>query len=158
VPFALHAGRHATQLTDIVTFYTNGSTELASTFEAPTASTPQMIIDSRKIKKLVKSGKKSEITIHFEDGTEKVEAFLGAAPRTSLRGKFAEQLGLEKGPNGDIVTKPPFFQTSVKGVFAAGDNSSPMKIVATALATGSSAGGGASGQIIAERLGQPSMV
>ena len=117
-----------------------------------------MRVDSRKIKKLVKDVNQAEVTIHFEDGTEKAEAFLGAAPKTVLRGKFIDQLGLERGPGGEILTTPPFLQTSVKGIFAAGDNSSPMKIIATALSTGACAGAGASGQIISERLGQPSML
>lgn len=117
-----------------------------------------MQVDSRKIKKLVMGTHKSDVIIHFEDGTEKVEAMLGAAPRTIQRGGFVEQLGLEKSPQGDILTIPPFLQTSVKGVFAAGDNSAPMKVIATAVSSGSAAGAGVSAQICAEKFGGPSMI
>ena len=58
---------------------------------------------------------------------------------------------------GDIKVNPPFFQTSVKGVFAAGDSVSPMKIVAQALFSGAAVGAGAPSQLQAEVLGHKAL-
>jgi len=53
-----------------------------------------------------------------------------------------------------ITVNPPFNQTSVKGVFAAGDCSSPMQTVTAALHSGTCTGGGAPLQIQAETYKQ----
>jgi thioredoxin reductase len=149
----MNAGRHALQLTSSVTFYTNGSKNLAKSFEDALSATPRMHVDSRSIKKLVKSPRGAEVIIHFEDGSEKKEAFLGAVPKMRQAAPFAAQLGLDLGPGGEIATKPPFGQTNMKGVFAAGDCGSAMKIAANALSTGAAVGAGVSGQLLAERMG-----
>jgi pyruvate/2-oxoglutarate dehydrogenase complex dihydrolipoamide dehydrogenase (E3) component len=158
VPYAMHAARHGTQLSKKVVVYTNGDEALAKEFVAAFAGSPVFSTDSRKIRKLVKGPKKAEVVLEFEDGTETKEAFLGHAPLTKAKGPFAEQLGLSLTPMGDVVANPPFSQASVKGVFVAGDNSSPMKITPNALYTGSLAGAGVSAQLVAEKLGQPSMI
>jgi thioredoxin reductase len=142
----MHVGRHALQLSLSVTIYTNGFVEAAEKLETAVASTPQMKVNSRAISKLAKGPIDSEIIIHFTDGSEKKEAFMGAAPKMKQSAPFAEQLGLELNP-------VPFMQTAVKGVFAAGDCGSPMKIIGNALSTGAAVGAGASGQILAEEFG-----
>ncbi|KAF1998235.1 FAD/NAD(P)-binding domain-containing protein [Amniculicola lignicola CBS 123094] len=158
IPFAMHAGRAATPFSKTVVIYTNGNKTLAKEFEAAFLGSPIFKTDARKIKKFVKSRHGAEVIIKFEDGTQVTEGFIGHAPFTKAKGPFAEQLGLETTPSGDIVANPPFLQTSVKGVFAAGDNAASMKITPNAQFMGSVAGAGVSGQIIAEALGQPSMV
>jgi pyruvate/2-oxoglutarate dehydrogenase complex dihydrolipoamide dehydrogenase (E3) component len=154
----MHAARHATQLSKKVVIYTNGDKDLAEQFIQGFAGSSVFSTDSRKIKKFVKCGSGGEVSIHFEDGTENTEGFLGHAPLTKAKGPFAEQLGLGTTPMGDLVVNPPFSQTSENGVFAAGDNSAPMKITTNALYTGNLAGAGVSAQLVAEKLGQPSMV
>jgi thioredoxin reductase len=154
----MHAARHATQLSKKVTIYTNGNSDLAKQFEESFSGSPAFAADARKITKLVKGPKGGQVVMHFEDGSEVTEGFLGHAPITKAKGPFAEQLGIDTTPMGDLVTKPPFLATNVKGVFAAGDNSTPMKITPNALFTGSLAGAGVSAQLVAEKLGQPSMV
>jgi thioredoxin reductase len=57
-----------------------------------------------------------------------------------------------------IKVNLPFNQTSVKGVFAAGAGSTPMKIVTSALHSGTSTGGGASLQIQAETYNQKAIL
>jgi len=158
VPYAMHAARHGTQLSKKVVIYTHGDEALAAEFVTAFAGSPVFSVDSRKIKKLVKGPKKAGIILQFEDGTETTEAWLGHAPLTKAKGPFAEQLGLATSPMGDLVANPPFNQSSEKGVFLAGDNSSLMKITPNAMMTGSLAGAGASAQLVAEKLGQPSMV
>ncbi|KAM0161478.1 hypothetical protein ACHAQE_003535 [Botrytis cinerea] len=79
VSHAMHAGGHALQLSSSVTFYTNGSEELIKDFRSALDTTPQMNVDSRSIKKILKNLPGAEVTIQSEDGTEKTEEFLGAA-------------------------------------------------------------------------------
>jgi thioredoxin reductase len=74
------------------------------------------------------------------------------APDVEINGPFVEQLGLELAPSGEIKTNQPFNETSVPGVFAAGDCATMMRAVTTATMAGSMAAVGASGQIQREDL------
>ena len=155
----MHFARNAAQLTPKkATIYTNGDEKLAATIAERIKSSPSFHIDSREIVRLEKGLHEAEVIIHFRDNTMATEAFLGHKPKNGLRGDFAKQLGLEITPQGDIQTAPPFNQTSLRGVFAAGDISSPMKVVNNGLFTGSLAGVGVSAQLQAEKHGQPSLV
>jgi thioredoxin reductase len=60
-------------------------------------------------------------------------------PACELNGTFAAQLGCELTPAGDLKVSIPLNETSVSGVFAAGDCSTPMKAVMAALMTGGAA-------------------
>lgn len=151
---ALYAARHVSQFAKVVRLYTHGSEDLAKDIFAGLGTATNFEIESRHIRCLEKSPKHAEVTIHFADGTSRVEGFIGHAPQTRIRGPFAKQLGLELDPQGDIVAKPPFNETNVAGVFVAGDNCSPSKIVSNALYGGNLAGTGVSGQILAEEMGQ----
>ncbi|PVH92825.1 FAD/NAD(P)-binding domain-containing protein [Periconia macrospinosa] len=153
VPIGMHAGRYGTQLSKRVVIYTHGNEELAEQFKAHIKDSPAFKVDSRKIKKLVSGAKAPEIIIQFTDGSEVTEAWLSHAPGTKAKGPFAGQLGLDMTPSGELVVNPPFLQTSVPGVYAAGDNSHAMKITPTAQYTGSLVGAGVSAAIIGERLG-----
>lgn len=157
VQYAMHAARHGTQLSKQVVIYTNGDDELAEKFKEAFCGSTLFKAEPRKIKRFVKGDKAAEIIVQFEDGSEVTEGFLGHAPFTKAKGPFAEQLGLEVNPMGDIVANSPFLQTSEKGVFAAGDNCQMMKIAPNAQFCGSLAGAGVSAQLIAEALGQPIM-
>ncbi|KAL2274812.1 hypothetical protein FJTKL_02714 [Diaporthe vaccinii] len=158
VVVALHFARQALRISKQVTLYTNGNEELARQLEEALAKAPApMTVDSKRIEKLVKGPDRSQIVLHFEDGTSKTEAFLAHKPNTKLRGSLHQQLGLEVAPQGSIKVKPPFNQTSVKGVFAAGGCSSPMQTVTAALHSGTCTGGGAPLQIQAETFNQPAL-
>ena len=158
VPVALHLARQVLRMSDQVTLYTNGNTELAEQLsEALKAAPAPMTVDSRKISKLVKGSENAQVVLHLEDGTSKIEAFLAHKPKTKLRGDLAQQLGLEMTPMNTIKVTPPFNQTSLRGVFAAGDCSSPMQTVTGALFSGTCTGGGAPLQLQADALGQPAI-
>lgn len=58
-------------------------------------------------------------------------------PEFELNGTFAKDLGVDLAPQGHINALPPFFNTSVPGVFAAGDCATAMKAVPTAAMMGS---------------------
>ncbi|KAK6214675.1 hypothetical protein LQW54_004183 [Pestalotiopsis sp. IQ-011] len=155
---ALHFARQALRLSDTVVLYTNGDEKLGKELEDALAGAPApMTVDNRKITKLVKAPGRSQVTLHFADGGSKTEGFLAHKPKTKLRGTLAEQLGLEITPMNTIKVNPPFNQTSVKGIFAAGDCSTPMQTVTSALHSGTCTGGGAPLQIQAETYGQPAI-
>lgn len=158
VVVALHFARQALRISKHVTLYTNGNIELAKQLEEALAKAPApMTVDSKKIEKLVTGPERSQIVLHFKDGTSRTEAFLAHKPKTKLRGTLHQQLGLELTPQGNIKVNPPFNQTTVKGVFAAGDCSSPMQTVTAALHSGTCTGGGAPLQIQAETFNQPAL-
>ena len=71
---------------------------------------------------------RAEVIIYFRDCTTATESFLGHKPRNGLETDFAKQSGLEIHPQGDIKTAPSFDQTTLRGVFAAGDINSPIKV------------------------------
>ncbi|OKL56657.1 hypothetical protein UA08_08292 [Talaromyces atroroseus] len=128
-PLALHVARQAAALSRNVTIYTNGGEDVARDVSAGIGTTAVMTVDDRKIVRLEKQPDKSAAAVRliFEDGSEKLEGFLAHTPQTKPRGPFVEQLGLEQTPSCDIKAGPPFFETSVKGVFAAGDSCGMMK-------------------------------
>ncbi|KAK4153855.1 acetyl-CoA synthetase-like protein [Chaetomidium leptoderma] len=136
VPHALHAARQSAQLCQSVTLYTNGSEELASQLASALGTTEAMKVDTRRIQQFALGHNNAGLVISFDDGTEATEGFLVHVPPTRVRGPFASQLGLAMTPGGDIKVSQPFPRTSVPGVYAAGDNSSPLKNVPSAIFTG----------------------
>lgn len=154
---ALHFARNALQLTEAVTIYTHGAQQLSDALISALGPDSKIKIDSRVIKRLEKGPIRAEVILHFEDGGQQVEGFLGHKPKCQLSGPFAQQLSLELTPAGDIKANPPFYQTSLQGAFVAGDASAPIKIAPNALFTGAVAGAGVAAQLQAENLGHKPM-
>lgn len=150
---AIHMARGAKQLASRVTIYTDGDKALASSLPAALRAEEKdgIVIDSRPIASLYKEQpdeSTSDVTIHFSDGSDsKREGFLVHRPKTEINGPLAQQLGLQLTPGGDILTNPPFGETNVPGVFAAGDCAGPVKIVSNALFSGSCCGAGATAKL-----------
>ncbi|SDF03173.1 Thioredoxin reductase [Celeribacter baekdonensis] len=84
-------------------------------------------------------------------------AALFVGPRTSLAASPAEQLGcaLADGPMGPFVKVGAMAQTSVPGVFAAGDLARPMPNINFALADGAQAGTGCHASLLFPGLVTP---
>lgn len=157
---ALHVARQALRLSQTVTLYTNGNAALSKEIQGAldsSAGRPPMKIDGRKIARVAKGPSHAQCILHFEDGSLATEAFLGHKPKFRLRGHLAQQLGIELTPQGTIKVAPPSNQTSIKGIFAAGDCASPMQTVTSAIYSGTCAGAGAPTQLQAEIYGQKSM-
>ncbi|KAI1435779.1 FAD/NAD(P)-binding domain-containing protein [Xylaria sp. CBS 124048] len=157
VPSALHIARQALRMAQHVNIYTDGNEALARELhDALQDGLPApMTVDSRKIAKLVKAAERAKVTLEFEDGTTAVtEGFLAHKPKTRLRGDLAAQLGVEMLPGNVVKVSPPFNQTSVRGVFAAGDCASPMQTISAAIHSGMCTGGGAPSQLQADMYNQ----
>lgn len=93
----------------------------------------------------------SNVIVEFEDGTEETFGIIAHKPRSRLNGPWAEQLGVELTPGLDLKVNPPFNETSVHGVFAAGDCASPFKAVASGVSMGMFAANGAAMQVQQEQ-------
>jgi thioredoxin reductase len=129
----------ARKFTKQVTIYTNGDEALAQSIKAAAQSNDTRF-DKRKIIRLIK--KRDCVGVEFEDGETQEENVVVHQPYTEVTLAFVEQLGLQLSERGDIITKMPFYQTNVPGVFAAGDCASPFKMVANAVLMGANAGAG----------------
>lgn len=127
-------------MTDKVTIYTNGSRELADEIKKATTDTPSILTDNRIVEELSMGNNGENVIITFGDRKTVMEAFLVHKPKTEINGPFARQLALELTDDGDIKANPPFQQTSMKGVFSAGDCASKAKGVTFALQMGTLAG------------------
>lgn len=144
---------NAAQLSDEVTIYTNGD-ESVATQSSSLAKAP-IKTDARKIARLVNGD--SAIILEFTDGSTKEEKFLAHHPQTVVQGPFIEQLGITTTPTGEIAADSPTYQTSVRGVFAAGDCITPYKAVNGAVASGCNAAVACATQIQGEKYGLPAM-
>ncbi|KAK8150465.1 hypothetical protein MY1884_007969 [Beauveria asiatica] len=152
---ALHIARQASALSKAVTLYTNGNENLANELVSSFGTAKQMKTDARKIKSFAcNSDGHGGVIVEFEDGSKVTENYMTHQPPTKARSGLVDQLGLEKNPNGDIKVSVPFQQSSVRGVFAAGDACSMLKNVPNAIFGGHVAGQMASTQLLAELTGQ----
>ncbi|KAJ8133435.1 hypothetical protein O1611_g181 [Lasiodiplodia mahajangana] len=158
-PLVVHMAENAAQLSEIVTVYTHGNEKL--TAELNPIADPKFEkfkIESRKIKRFINNEGSGSVTVELDDGTKKEERFLVHNPVTSVQGPFVGQLEIALTDIGDIKADAPMHQTSVCGVFAAGDCITPYKVIPGAISSGCNAAVAASAQLQAEKYGQPSMV
>jgi thioredoxin reductase len=161
---AVRLSENAAQLTSSVTIYTHGQEELGQQILAASGDGKKPKIDTRTIKAIRKSRTGPEVIIYFEkdnktpEGSKTPEAFLVHTPTTQLKGTLAGQINLELSPEGEIKAEAPFYQTSMKGVFAAGDCVTPYKTTAGAISSGCSAALAVATQLQAEDAGHDSMV
>ncbi|OAK98813.1 FAD/NAD(P)-binding domain-containing protein [Phaeosphaeriaceae sp. SRC1lsM3a] len=162
-PMHAHLVQMATNFDSRVTIFSNGPVSTAEPIQKAltVARAFGAKLDERKIKKLVNNGPSHTdgVTIKFEEGESVTLGFIVHKPATVNRAQhLVEQLGVEtveEAMGGHIKTFNPMFNdTSVRGVFAAGDTMVAMKQVAIALAEGLKAAVGAGmqiGQEVSER-------
>lgn len=125
----------AKRLSHSVTVYTNTDSSLIPSIQSKLHSS-KVHYDDRKITSfsLVNGGPQVKIT--FEDGTSKTEGFVVSHPNVVQAAPFADQLGLEKTPTGDIKVEAPWNETALKGCFAFGDAATMMRSVLQAMYMG----------------------
>ncbi|KAI0817181.1 FAD/NAD(P)-binding domain-containing protein [Xylaria sp. FL0064] len=145
-------------MTKSVTIYTHGNAASAAEIQKAIGPMAPFTVDSRRITKFELGANELGITIHFEDGSSKKEAFLGHKPKSALKSSFlAEQLDLGITAQGDLEVKPPFGETTLGGCFAAGDNSSFLKITPNAVNAGANSAAGVASHVQSRMYGQKSL-
>lgn len=87
--------------------------------------------------------------IVFETGEKIVRRGMLIRLKQKLRSNLSEKLGYELN-EFDLIKVADFNETSIKGVYAAGDITSPMQSIAIAVAQGSVAAAGVNHQLIKE--------
>lgn len=136
----------AQKFAEIVSIYTNGNEQLGRDVRKVLMERGEpegeIRVDDRKITRLTRDSESPGIIVHLEDGEVKAESFLVHQPHTRPDSDIVRQLELETNERNDIVTKMPFYQTNVSGVFAAGDCASPFKMIVSNIFQGSNAGAG----------------
>ncbi|KAK8105171.1 uncharacterized protein PG998_004581 [Apiospora kogelbergensis] len=132
-----------------VTVYTNGDAALHDTMAAQIKHSG-VSFDRRRIARIQRSDK--GLTLDFEEGSPGEIEFLVHQPSTHVDLPFFAQLGVSVDERGDIRTTPPFYQTEITGVFAAGDCASPFKIIPNAMLMGANAGAGIARSLAADNL------
>ncbi|KAM0438152.1 hypothetical protein ACHAQK_006886 [Fusarium lateritium] len=148
---AIALARSARQITPKVVIYTSNNPDVQTAIaELLGQNDTAITTDDRKIASLALGSEGSGIFITFADGSSVQEAFLAHKPPTKLNGSFAEHLGVDLAPGGDIQVTPPYGATSVKGVYAAGDCAAKMKNVVQAMHMGTFAGVGMAHDLQAE--------
>ncbi|KAH7414331.1 hypothetical protein DE146DRAFT_639949 [Phaeosphaeria sp. MPI-PUGE-AT-0046c] len=162
-PMYAHMVQMATNFDPRVTIFSNGPVSKEEPIQKALAVARAFgaKLDERKIKKLVNNGPSHTdgVTIEFEEGENVTLGFIVHRPVTVNRAQhLVEQLGIEtvdEAMGGHIKTFNPMFNdTSVRGVFAAGDTMVAMKQVVIAMCEGMKAAVGAGmqvGQEISER-------
>ncbi|KAF7534613.1 hypothetical protein G7054_g6081 [Neopestalotiopsis clavispora] len=143
--------RMAKRLSRKTTIYTNGNQIVAS--EAAVLIKSSLIhVDARRIAGLTMVDSGPRVKVEFEDGSEPViEGFISSHPKMRQRADhLVKQLGLEVTEEGDIKVTPPFNETSVPGVFAAGDAANVMKSAVDAMHMGFFTGVGCCMQVQAD--------
>ncbi|KAK7540268.1 thioredoxin reductase [Phyllosticta citricarpa] len=147
LPHSITVGCMAQRLAKKVTVLTHGNRALTHEISAAAAE-KGFAVDSRKIARFRKiPGDNADVEVEFEDGAKEVFGFVAHKPRSRVNGPFADQLGIQLSPGFDLQTNPPFNETNVPGVFAAGDCATPFKAVAPGISMGLFAANGAAMQI-----------
>lgn len=131
-----------------VTLFTQNLVEL-SPDEAALLARRNVGVERAPIVELVGAAPAME-AIRLQDGRVLPLGALFIAPRTRFVSDLAAQLGcsLEEGPMGPYLKVDDRKQTTVKGVFAAGDVAAPMPNATLAAAAGVLAGGAAHQSLI----------
>ncbi|MBX7455423.1 NAD(P)/FAD-dependent oxidoreductase [Mycolicibacterium sp. 3033] len=138
---AVHMAALLSQWSDDIVVVSNGASGLDNADRAQLAAR-DIAVDERPISRVSGSGGRLD-TVVFEDGAALSRRGLLVSTTLSQRSGLARALGVAFAPPGPIseesVAVDAMWQTSVPGVFAAGDVSAQMPQVAAAVASGSAA-------------------
>jgi gliotoxin/aspirochlorine biosynthesis thioredoxin reductase len=162
--------RMALQYAPRVTIYTNGHTQIHEAVEkdlnaaasrvSQHGSERRIRLDARHISSLslvspstASSASPSPVRITFADDSAEIEGFVLHRTRAEPSNRLACMLGLDLVPSGEVAVSWKVRQTSLRGVFAAGDAAGFMKNVAAAQLDGTCAAWGLAIQLEADLLG-----
>jgi thioredoxin reductase len=144
---AMHYALLVSNLTKTLSIFTNGDA-LFTEDQEKQLQAKQIDIVSKEIASLDHNAGHLK-KINFKDGSDfQLEALYHRAAFTQHSG-IPESLACELTDQGFIQVNP-FQLTSVPGVFACGDNASPMRSVANAVASGNMAGAAVNAELCKE--------
>lgn len=144
---AFHLASMVNNLTGDLTVLTNGKADLEEAQWEKLRSHCVKVIET-EISKIEQEGGKIQAVV-FKDGSRiGFDAAYAAVP-FAQHSEIPASLGCELTELGYLKVNP-FLQTTVEGVFACGDNSSMMRSVANAVATGNLAGAIVNGKLVEE--------
>lgn len=125
------------QLTKDITIYTNGPADFNDEQKAKFEQHKITVVEDKIIK--IKQSKGQVEAIILTDGRACTTEIIYYRPISKQHTPLAEKLGCELDETGYL--KVDFLQrTTIEGIYAAGDCTTPMRSVATAVATGNKAG------------------
>lgn len=127
---------------------TNGKAELSAD-QRTLLENHKILVREEKIIRLEGNNGRLE-TIVFETSEQIARHGILIRPKQTLRSNLAEKLGCELNEFNLIKTTNVFNETSVKGVYAAGDITSSMQAIAVAVFQGSAAASGLNHALIVE--------
>lgn len=130
-----------------LTLLTNGSSTLSSEQVLKLQSKGIKIIE-KEIDRIKHQAGMVE-TILLKDSTEIAVSVIYSRPPFTQKSTIGEQVGCELNQMG-LIQVNDFQQTTISGVYAAGDNCSPFRSVANAVAKGSFAGAMLNKELIEE--------
>jgi thioredoxin reductase len=134
---AYHTGVLLHNWTDKLTVLTNGPSELRREEHEKLEVLDIKIIDKEIMEVSHQNGQMDQVI--FADGTTFATKVMYASIPFRQQSDLAEQLGCQLTPSGHIVIDEEQ-RTTVKGVYAAGDNTAQHRAIAVAAASGTRAG------------------
>ncbi|WP_407430107.1 NAD(P)/FAD-dependent oxidoreductase [Arcticibacter sp.] len=134
---AVHLAGLVHNLTKDLTVFTNGRASLDSQQWQRLEKSKVSLIESGIVEIIHRNGQLSSLVL--DDGQQVQLSALYAAIPFQQHSDIPQMLGCEMTENGHIRVDP-MQKTSVPGVYACGDNSSPMRSIASAVNTGAIAG------------------
>jgi len=149
--FAFHYAQLILNWTKDVIIFTNGKSTLTKEQTSKVAQHNIPIIEKEIACLEHESGSIRQIV--FKDGSAFAIRAIYSRPGFEQHCPIPEMLGCELTEQG-LVKTDMFQKTTVAGVFACGDDASPMRSVANAVATGNMAGAMANNTMIEENFNQ----
>jgi thioredoxin reductase len=147
---AFHYAQLISHWTKDLTIFTNGASTLTKEQNDNLALHNIQVVE-KDIELLGHNDGKLQLVV-FKDGTSKNIAAIYARPAHAQHCDIPAQLGCELTEQG-LLKVDPFQKTTIPGVFACGDNASPLRAVSGAVYSGTLAGTMANKEMIEEFFG-----
>ena len=146
---AMHYAMLISNLTNQLTIFTNGPSEFTET-QLEKLNNRNISVDPRPLQNILHEH--GNLTgIRFSDSTERSLDVIYTRPAFVQPGNIAASLGCETDEHGYLRISARGL-TTVPGVYACGDNSNPMRSVATAVASGNLAGASVNAALCEEQF------
>ncbi len=151
-------GDHATEYAGLIrhwsrnlTLFTNGPATLDETQRTTLQNLGLHLVETPLLNIDHQNGMMT--AVQLQDGSRVTLSALFAPVPTRQHSDLAQQLGCELTPTG-LIAVSPFGETNIPGVFAAGDNSSPMRQLVVASAAGTTAGAFLNRELVNETIAE----